>query len=423
MRKTLAIAWFEFTSIVLRRSYLISNFVLPLALMLVVGGLAFFAFLPQADALVRLLDRTARARVGVVDFSGTVSLYGVYRPEGGIESEFVRFADERAAQRALAAAEVDHYIVIEPNYLEKGAVRAVSLPREGIQGLRRPPLRRWLLANLARLGRLSPQLEIRMSEPYKMERSFFDPASGSLRRDSGQILDPTRMLCLALALVFLFTIFVPAGFLFQSVIDERNTRLIELMLSAVTPLQLLLGKMLSGLGAGLLPLVAWGVAAGLPGALAILIYVMQVEVDLGRLALVAAAGLVYVLLGIFFYGSMFVGIGVVGNSPRESQQIIAVLGTVATLPLVLVASSLLGGNLESAPIRLASLVPLFTPTLMVSRIAFQMPGSLDLAATLTVLAASIYATMRISARLLRISTLGGGQGIGFREAWKLLATA
>ncbi|MCI0408208.1 MAG: ABC transporter permease, partial [Acidobacteria bacterium] len=392
--KTLAIARFEFTSIVLRRSYIISNFVLPLLLVLIVGGFVFFTFVPKADAVMKMLDQAARARVGVVDRSGAVSIYGKYAPPGGVESEFIRFPDEASAQEALIVGEIGHYAVIGPSYLADGAVKVVSLPQEGVSGLRRPPLRRWLLANLSQLARLTPSLEARMEEPYKAERAVFDPSLRFVRPDRGPALEPTKLLCVLLALIFLFTIFVPAGFLFQSVLDERNTRLMELMLSAVTPLELLVGKMLSGLGAGLLPLVVWGVLTGAPAAIGFFIYVMDVPVDFARLGVVAALGLVYVLLGIFFYGSLFVGIGVIGNSPREAQQIIAVLGTVATLPLVLVASALLGGSMESSPIRLVSLIPLFTPTLMVARIAFQIPSLLDLLATVLLMAASSYGAMR-----------------------------
>jgi ABC-2 type transport system permease protein len=420
MRKTLAIARFEFLSIVLRRSYLISNFVLPLVLVLMVGGFVLFTFVPKADAVMEMLDQAARARVGVVDGSETISIYGKYAPPGGVEAEFIRFADEPAAQQALVAGQIGHYVVMGSDYLSQGVVTVVSLPQEGVQGLRRPPLRRWLVANLSRLARLTPSLEARMDEPYRAERAVFDPLRGEVRPDRGPIFEPTKLLCVMLALIFLFTIFVPAGFLFQSVLDERNTRLMELMLSAVTPLELLLGKMLSGLAAGLLPLVVWGILTGVPGALAILFYVMEVPIDFGRLGVVALLGLVYVLLGIFFYGSLFVGIGVIGNSPREAQQIIAVLGTVATLPLVLVASALLGGTMESSPVRLASLVPLFTPTLMVARIAFQIPSLLDLAGTMLLMAASTYAAMKVSARLLRVSTLTGGENLGFGRAWRLL---
>jgi len=423
MTKTLAIARFEFTSIVLRRSYIISNFVLPLLLVLIVGGFVFFTFVPKADAVMKMLDQAARARVGVVDRSGAVSIYGKYAPAGGVESEFIRFPDEASAQEALIVGEIGHYAVIGPSYLADGAVKVVSLPQEGVQGLRRPPLRRWLLANLSQLARLTPSLEARMEEPYKAERAVFDPGRREVRPDRGPALEPTKLLCVMLALIFLFTIFVPAGFLFQSVLDERNTRLMELMLSAVTPLELLVGKMLSGLGAGLLPLVVWGVLTGAPAAIGFFIYVMDVPVDFARLGVVVALGLVYVLLGIFFYGSLFVGIGVIGNSPREAQQIIAVLGTVATLPLVLVASALLGGSMESSPIRLVSLIPLFTPTLMVARIAFQIPGPLDLLATVLLMAASSYGAMRVSARLLRVSILTGGENVGFRKAWRLARAA
>ena len=166
----------------------------------------------------------------------------------------------------------------------------------------------------------------------------------------------------------------------QGVVEEKTSRIVELLLTAIRPWQLLLGKVI-GIGAlGLAQLVAVGVV-GLGTGLAT--HVLTIPGTVALEAGLAAFG--WFLLGYLMFALMFAGLGALVSRQEDVAGAVAPLTTLIILPYVL-GISILPSNPGSGLIEVLSIIPLFSPTLMPMRLAAGVPAwEMVLAVALTLL--------------------------------------
>jgi ABC-2 type transport system permease protein len=204
-----------------------------------------------------------------------------------------------------------------------------------------------------------------------------------------------RLLPGAVALLTLLATLTIAGQLLIAVVEEKSSRVIELLLAATTARRLMAGKLLGGLGAALALAVAWvacGAVAGavlVPGpATAFLRSLAQpgALADLPLLLLCAATGLA-------LYAALFLGIGAMARSLAEAQSylgplLFVLLAPTGLAPIVLRAP-------HGAVATLLSLSPLHAPFALMLRLPFLAPsaGTLALFAWMLASAAGVIALM------------------------------
>ena len=134
-----------------------------------------------------------------------------------------------------------------------------------------------------------------------------------------------------------FSIFTASGYLLRGVAEEKENRIMEVLLSSATPTELLTGKII-GLGAvGLLQIIVWLSVIVIGGG-----YALPVRVD----PMILFLALIYFLLGFLFFASMMAGIGAITGSLQESQQVAGIFTFAAAFPLV---SWLILTNLTALP--------------------------------------------------------------------------
>ena len=154
------------------------------------------------------------------------------------------------------------------------------------------------------------------------------------------------------------SIFITSGYLLQSVTEEKENRVVEIVLSSVPALPLMAGKIL-GLGAaGLTQVVIW-VATALV-ALPLLNQQLSLDVQISPLTLVLAV--VYFALGYIAFGAIFAAIGALAPGSREAQQYAGFFGFLAVVPLIF--SSVFLTDLQSPIVWILSLIPLTAPATM-----------------------------------------------------------
>ncbi len=190
----------------------------------------------------------------------------------------------------------------------------------------------------------------------------------------------------------------------QGVVEEKTSRIVELLLTAIRPWQLMLGKVL-GIGAlGLAQLVLVG-AVGVGAGVATNVLTLPSSVTAGALATV----LVWFLLGYVTYALLFAALGALVSRQEDVGGAVAPLTMLIVIPYV-IGISVVPGNPDSSLIRGLSLIPLLSPTLMPMRLAGGIPAwemavsvglSLLLIAALVWLAGRIYgnAVTRTGARV------------------------
>ncbi|WP_263408425.1 ABC transporter permease [Terriglobus tenax] len=193
----------------------------------------------------------------------------------------------------------------------------------------------------------------------------------------------------------------------RSIIEEKTSRVFEVMLATVKPQEMMTGKLL-GVGAvGLTQIGIWVAAAlaltapqvaGAVGAGAV-----HISFSLGQI--VAFIG--YFVMGFLLYSGIAAAIGAMVNSEQELQQfnmVIAMPMAVCMFVLVPVIS-----NPNSTFSRVMSLIPTCTPLLMYLRIAISNPPWYDIAASVVILLATIYGVLWLTARIYRVGILMYGK--------------
>jgi ABC-2 type transport system permease protein len=191
-----------------------------------------------------------------------------------------------------------------------------------------------------------------------------------------------------------------------SIIEEKTSRVIEVVASGVPPTRLLAGKLLGVGGAGLTQFLVWSVsllgvslvAAGpLAGGTPL--------PDIGLLGL--ASFVVFFLLGFAFYASLYASIGAAVNTVQEAQNF--VIPVIIPLILGLVCFPVVLESPDGAIAVTLSLVPFLTPLLMFLRIVVLTPPWWQIVLSLILLVAAIWGVLWVSARIYRVGILMYGK--------------
>jgi ABC-2 type transport system permease protein len=192
----------------------------------------------------------------------------------------------------------------------------------------------------------------------------------------------------------------------RSVIEEKSTRILEVLLSSVTSKELLAGKIL-GVGAvGLTQIVVWVVFAALfsvPGLIAAKSFLGEVHIPV--MGMVAFA--IFFLLGYLLYSSMYAAIGAMVNTEHEAQQ----MQWPAMLPIIL-AVFLMNVPIQhpnSAMSFWLSIIPFFAPILMLVRILVEQPPLWQIGLCIAIMLATIYGLLNLSSRIYRVGILMYGK--------------
>jgi len=193
----------------------------------------------------------------------------------------------------------------------------------------------------------------------------------------------------------------------RSIIEEKASRIFEVMLATIRPEEMMAGKILGVGSVGLTQVGIWLTAA-------LLLSAGSVAANLGgqgiHVALTAAQIVyffVYFILGYAFYSSIAAGLGAMTNSEQELQQ----LNMFLVLPLVVcfVTLNSILTDPDSTMARVLALVPPFTPLLMYLRVSLGHPAPWDVALSIVLTSLSIYAIVWVSSRIYRVGVLMYGK--------------
>jgi ABC-2 type transport system permease protein len=201
--------------------------------------------------------------------------------------------------------------------------------------------------------------------------------------------------------------------LMNSVIEEKTNRVVEVMVSSVSPDTLLGGKLLGVGAAGLTQFMAWTLTMGLVG-----LYVGSgaiaggagvPEVGLGVLAGFVA----FFLLGFFLYGSLYAAVGASVNSMQEAQNL--VLPMLSPVIMAMMFFPLVLRSPDSTASVVLSLIPLFAPLLMFLRMTVLMPPAWQVALSIGLTLLTIWGVVWTASRIYRVGILMYGKRPTFPE--------
>lgn len=227
-------------------------------------------------------------------------------------------------------------------------------------------------------------------------------------------------------IVFIFTMILYTSLLSwgmtisKSIVEEKGSRVIEVLLSAVSTRDLMWGKLI-GVGlAGLTQLGAWALmgiafagyaASGVVGALASFQIAPMVFVYL----------IVFFVLGFMLFSSLFMTVGSVCSTDQDAQQLQGLI----TLPMIvpILCLLLLLQNPNSPLAVVLSMIPLFAPMIMLARIILLQPPLWQILLSMALILGSVFLAITFAARIFRVGILMYGKRPSLREMirWYKLA--
>jgi len=231
-------------------------------------------------------------------------------------------------------------------------------------------------------------------------------------------------------LIFVFMIFgmvlAYGQMVMRSVIEEKNSRVMEVLVSSVTPFQLMLGK-ICGLGAATFTQIAVWVILGagiysMKGAL-------NIDASIDRLVFNPVIVIFFVLFlvtGYLLYSTIFALIGSIVNNEKEAQHFVMPISISMMLPVMIAIHVIQEPNSTLSTV--LSLIPIFTPTMMLLRVVFLAPtlteytllsgivGQATLGLILVIV--TIVGMIWVTSRIFRIGILMYGKRPTFPEIMK-----
>jgi ABC-2 type transport system permease protein len=211
-----------------------------------------------------------------------------------------------------------------------------------------------------------------------------------------------------LGMLLWMMIITSAGILLNSVIEEKSSRVLEVLLASASTGEIMGGKILGVAAVTITVLACWALVGGtiLAGSNPRLFHeILAVLIAHGLIGVF----LVYLVGGYLIYASLFVAIGAHCETNREAQTLLAPMMMLTTIPLVVMSQAII--HPDSPAIGVLSWFPPFTPFLAPARAAAD-PSLGGVLGTLALTAATAAASLWISARAFRAGALSGSRGDG-----------
>lgn len=217
------------------------------------------------------------------------------------------------------------------------------------------------------------------------------------------------------AYVLWLSIFTIAQMLMTNTIEEKSSRIIEVLLSSVSPLQLMMGKIFGIAITGLLMVGSWTLSFVLIFKYLPNLLQLKFDLPLDQIAsdpVLLASFLIYFTLGYLFYASLLVGVGAACDTLKEAQNLMGPISIVMMIPLMAIVFLVQDPNSRLAVIM--SYIPPFTPFVMMNRAAGP-PSVFEYVTTTALLLVSIAVVMWAAAKVFRVGILMSGKAPSFKD--------
>jgi len=409
----------EYAQVVKKKSFLVGIFLTPLFMIGVTVVPSLLAMKkPATTERLAIIDlngqgvgeklKEALAQYKLNDSSPAYSVTQIYNPP---PDDSMAIASVRKQLDSLVLAkQLKSYLVISRGVEQNDSVILVGKSFSFTANSR---FERRLSDILAGIRLQKSNINVGIDSVLNLTRriELKEQSPGGKSRDFGTIF--------LTGMVFVMIIFMTAiGYgqtLMRSVIEEKNSRIIEIMVSSVSAFQLMAGKII-GLGLATLTQIGIWLAIGIGiysyrGALNISGDIMGAIFN----PVIIVFFLLYLILGYIMFSTIFALIGSICNSDKEAQNFIFPVTMSMILPLII--GMYIVQEPDSAVVTVLSLIPFFTPTMMIMRLniigadTFSFANSIVLEAAVGVIltALTTLVIIWITSRIFRIGILMYGK--------------
>jgi ABC-2 type transport system permease protein len=402
MNRTAVIFKDELFTTLKRKGFILTTLALPVLGLL---GIILFQLISGAAKPSSLTDVP---RIGYVD---QVGIFNQYTQQG--KNLLVAYSSSEQAKQDLVAGNIKEYFVIPDDYLNTGSVTRYSMKTE-----LEPPAdilnasRDFLISNLLR-DNVSFEVATRIKSPLVLSSVVLDKA-GNIA--SGQGGFGAYAVSYIFSILLIMSIFTASGYLLQGLSEEKENRIMEILLSSVSTRQLITGKVLALGASGLIQIIVWlltGYALISLGSASIGGYFTTLHFSSSVIFL----SLIYFILGYFLFAILMAGVGAIAPTQRDGQQMSIIFSLLGAIPFFLMPFIIENG--EHLVTKILTIFPLTAPLTVMIRINSAIP-IWELVVSVSVLILTGYGCLLLASRIFRTYLLMYGKTPGWREIIKSL---
>ncbi len=399
MKKTWLICWHEFKRHVLRKRFIFAVLSMPLFVG-VIGLVSFLSVWLQYD----------KTPVGYVDEFKILHFHLQLSKEDNALFEpvvMIEYPDEQSAKAAIAQKEIQAYVVLSQNYMDTGEVTRVSEGKTGINI--EDDINDFLKLNL--LSGKDPLVVERLTEGTNMIIRSMD---GKRELD---VANWTFILLPMIAgLLFVIAVNISGGYLLQAVVEEKENRTMEVLVTSVSPGQLMAGKIIGNLSVGLFELVIWIFFTGV--ALKILPNLIPMgappEIPFSYVLLIIATFLPAFVMIAAAMGA----VGATATDMKEAQQVAGFFTIPIVIPYWFMTAIMFNPNGSIAVAM--SLIPFTAPLALPMRAVFTTIPAWQLILSIGMLTLLAVFAVWLAGRVFRLGMLRFGKKVRLKEAFARL---
>ena len=405
MNKTLLIFKHEFITTLKRIGFIILTLALPVSALLAIG------IIQLMSATVKPPTNTTITSIGYVDEEGA---FNQFTTKNNIK--FVPLPSTDTALQSMDNGNISDYFVIPANYSTTGIIENYTLEKQlSIPTNIQSTIQDFLTSNL--LANKVPAAAIQIIESPLNIVSTRLTTSGAVSKEQGgpaDIIVPGLFgIFLALSLIFSST------YILQGLGEEKENRIMEILLSSVSARQIIIGKVLGIGAAGLIQVMVWVISIPLLLKLAsssIGGFISSIHIPANFMIL----GTVYFILGYLLFAVLSSCIASISGTIREGQGLSAIYTIFAIVPLWFLSLLLLVPN---SPIWVVlSIFPFSAPVEVMLRFGITGIPIWQIITSIAVMILFIIGGLWLSAKLLRTFTLMYGKRANILEVIKTLVS-
>ncbi len=393
MKKFWLVAVHEYSRHVFRRRFLLALFSVPL---MIVATIVL--------VIVVIMINTDPTPIGYIDQSGLLAKAIPQSPAKWPERTVPMraYLDEQSAKSDLQAGKIQAYFIIPADYLQTGKAQEVYLKEP--KGIAVQQFDSFLATNL--LAGQPPAIANRIQEGSQLTVQSLDKS-----REFAQDRIINLILPFLAGILFIVGMSTSSGYLMQAVVEEKENRTMEIIVTSVSPNQLMSGKVLADIAVGVTQLVVWAlfILLGLVIGRDFVPALNGLEFS-GEMAAI----LIAVMIPAFIMVSgLMAAVGATVTAASEGQQIMALFTIPIWLPYIFIATFIQNPN---SPLAIAmSIFPLTAPMSIAMRLGFTSIPAWQLILSEVILVLSAIGAVWLAGRAFRLGMLRYGQRLRWKE--------
>lgn len=321
--------------------------------------------------------------------------------------------DREELKTAVLAKEFDGYMIVPEDVLKTGLINYYGRNVANAVGLSRIEhmVNRSVIAARMQERGINPEEAGKLTSRVNFET--FRLSKEGAKKDRGA----SFFLSIVLFLTLYMVIILYGSFILRSVLEEKTTRVVEVLVSTIRPFPLMMGKIMGVAAVGLTQYLIW-VLLGVVAFVAVLPGMNLPEgpgvpqITVGQ----AVFFFVFFVLGYLMYSTLYAGVGAMFNSEQEAQQMATIVIIPLIVPVLLMQVVLQAPNGTLSTV--LSLIPLFTPLLMYLRILVEMPPAWQVALSIALSTMTVILFTYIAGKIYRVGMLMTGKKPTFKDLYR-----